>query len=313
MKPLISLVIELSQTYENFEVILVDDGSTDMSGEMCDKYALKDSRVKAYHKANGGLSDARNFGVCKAAGDLISFVDSDDYVTEDYVEYLYDLMERYNVDLSCAGKMDVYNAESLQLRNREIIETVLPTEASLKNMCDTSVSACVRLYKKDLLLKYPYPLGRLFEDLATTCKIIGDCRRVAFSNKIIYFYVLRRGSLSHSVINEKQYDVFWAAKEQLDYISKVCPGALVAAQIRYVKETMNFLTRLFLSKTKEKKYHFQRVRNLVMPYIRVPIMDNRTSINVKVSSLAICMGYIPSEFLWLLKRIVKRFLRGTAI
>ena len=107
MNPLISLVIPvynvekyldkcmesvLAQTYDNFEVILVDDGSTDSSGKMCDGYAERDSRVTVYHKQNGGLSDARNFGVEHCNGDLVSFIDSDDYVTEDYLEYLWYLM-----------------------------------------------------------------------------------------------------------------------------------------------------------------------------------------------------------------------------
>lgn len=88
--------IIVAQTYENLEIWLVDDGSPDRCGEICDEYAEKDNRIKVIHKENGGLSDARNVAIDKTTGEWITFVDSDDYVTEDYVEVLYRLVERYH-------------------------------------------------------------------------------------------------------------------------------------------------------------------------------------------------------------------------
>ena len=95
------------QTYRNLEIILVDDGSTDNSGAMAEKFALEDKRVKAFHKENGGSSSARNLGIEKASGDFIGFVDSDDYITPDCYEKLLDCGRRRNVKLVCAGRWDV--------------------------------------------------------------------------------------------------------------------------------------------------------------------------------------------------------------
>ena len=112
MNPLISLIIPvynvekylakcmesvLAQTYDNFEAILVDDGSTDSSGKMCDEYAKKDTRVLVFHKENGGLSDARNYGVERAHGELVAFLDSDDFVSNDYLFHLYSLIQKTEV------------------------------------------------------------------------------------------------------------------------------------------------------------------------------------------------------------------------
>ena len=91
----------IGQTYENLEIILVDDGSPDQCGAICDRFAQEDTRIKVYHKPNGGLSDARNYGVNRASGTYIAFIDSDDYISPHYIEYLYQLMVKYDADVSC--------------------------------------------------------------------------------------------------------------------------------------------------------------------------------------------------------------------
>ena len=187
MHPLISLVIPVynvetylvkcldsvaGQTYDNFEVILVDDGSTDGSGKLCDAYAEKDSRFVVYHKENGGLSDARNYGVAKAAADLVSFIDSDDYVTEDYLEYLWDLMAKFDSDMSCARCKQIPEGANVSLNHDPCTEVVLDPGRATERICCISFAACSRLYKKQYLLEYPFPVGRLYEDLATVHKLV---------------------------------------------------------------------------------------------------------------------------------------------
>lgn len=324
MNPLISLVIPVynvekylprcmetvfAQTYDNFEIILVDDGSTDSSGKMCDEYAAKDDRVRVFHKENGGLSDARNFGVQKARGDLVSFIDSDDCVTEDYLQYLYDLKEKYGADMACADSIVVKEGKTPKVSIIKPEEKKLNTEESLRRICHTSVSACHKLYKKDILLEHPYPKGRLYEDTAVTCRIVASSDNTAFSNKIIYYYFIREGTISHNIISEKQYDLFWASNEQLQYISREFPAVRRASECRCIHDAMWFLDNLFSYHSENEKIHFQRARKFAKPYLLSGLVDKQATINMRISSIAIWMGYLPSKIFWKTKFLVKRIKR----
>ena len=226
MNPLISLVIPvynvekyldkcmesvLAQTYDNFEVILVDDGSTDNSGKMCDEYAKRDSRVIVYHKPNGGLSDARNFGVEHCNADLVSFIDSDDYVTEDYLEYLWYLMNKYDSDVSSANYYRIQEGDrkdysidaNFQLNDYSISKSEAITKL-LYGVKGFGTSACIKLYKKELLYLFPFPYKKQPEDVAVMYKIIWKSNRVAIGTKSIYRYVQRNTSYVHSTLTDKK-------------------------------------------------------------------------------------------------------------
>ena len=205
----------INQTYTNIEIILIDDGSTDNSGIIADILAKKDERIRVFHKDNGGLSDARNYGVNKASSDWVMFIDSDDYYELFAVEYLVRVQERYNADLIASGLESVskYNI----FKNRNINESdidealYLTTEQALENMFyakSFSPSACGKLIKKDLLLKYPYPKGKLFEDMATTYKHIHGANRIYSVPIKIYKYFKRDGSIVNSKFNPGYLYVF---------------------------------------------------------------------------------------------------------
>lgn len=322
MNPLISIIIPvynvekyldkcmqsvLAQTYGNFEVILVDDGSTDNSGKMCDEYAEKDHGITVYHKPNGGLSDARNFGVERCNADLVSFIDSDDCVTEDYLAYLWFLMEKYSCKVSCASNMSVPEGKSFSLTNDKVTEVKLDTAKALERICYTSVSACARLYQKELLLKHPFPVGRLYEDLANTYKIIAECDYVVFSDKQIYIWVQRESSITHSGINEKQLDIFWATANLNQYIADHFPACQIAASVRCIKAVSVFLIRAFqcCNKEDEKKY-FRIAKNFALPHLKNAIKDRDAPARLKIACIAICCGYYPSRFVWKARERQKR-------
>ena len=192
MKPLISVILPIynvaqflprciesvcSQTYDNLEIILVDDGSPDDCGDICDKYAEKDNRIVVVHKQNGGLSDARNKGAEIANGEYITFIDSDDYVTDTYVEYLYSLIEKYHTRMSlCTHTVVFEKGNNIIYGNGK--DEVLTTEICLERMLYDDVintSAWAKLYETEMVRKFPYPVGKLFEDIATTYKFFMEC------------------------------------------------------------------------------------------------------------------------------------------
>ena len=296
----------LSQTYKNFEAILVDDGSNDNSGKICDEYASKDLRIKVFHKKNGGLSDARNYGVERSSADFITFIDSDDYVTEDYIEHLWYLMDKYNSDASCAMIKMVNDDQMFSLKNDSASAITLDAGQSIERICCTSFAAVGRLYKKKSLLKHKFPVGKLYEDIATVYKLICECNKVTFSDKQIYFWVQRDGSITHSGINESQLDIFWALDALYDYICAYFVQYKNAADFRYLMDTVYFLS-LVCSRCKREESikYFKIARKRVIPHLKGANERKEATLRYKLASLCIYLGYYPYKVLFELRKLQK--------
>ncbi len=228
----------LAQTYENLEVILVDDGATDTSGTICDDFAAKDSRVKVIHKENGGLSSARNTGLEAATGECIAFVDSDDWIEPDAYAHLLGLMEKHQVKLVCGGRYDVsgktgQRTVGLCPRREEVISgEELAGRIFLWDGCDSS--ACDKLYHRSLLKNFRYPEGKVCEDVPVTYKIVLQADLVAMSDKPFYNYYHRPGSISMAFsITEKTFHFSQHTEVIYPYIRDNHPA--IAAQARYLR------------------------------------------------------------------------------
>ena len=200
----------LCQTYRNLEVWLVDDGSPDRCGEICDEYAKKDSRVKVIHKENGGLSDARNAALDVFQGEWVTCVDSDDFITPDYIETLYGLCVKYNCKMSVADWYIFPMGTNPVMPKRTVHEYKFGKDEALTAMFNQrhfDVSACIKLYHRSLFEGVRYPKGMLFEDLQTTFKLMLKCDSgVAYSNKMIYYYMFRPNSIEGEKFSEKKMD-----------------------------------------------------------------------------------------------------------
>lgn len=202
------------QTYKNFEIILVNDGSTDNSGKLCDEYSEKYSNVKVFHKENGGLSDARNFGVQKAKGEFITFLDPDDYLEAYSLELLAGIQEKYNCDIvstrvKATELYNVYSNYSLMKRDFENVthmDNDVFLEEALYDIVAT-VSACGKLYRKSIL-EIPFPKGRIYEDLYIISEHVGKANKIVHTPLQIYNYYKRQGSIVNSKFTSKQYDFF---------------------------------------------------------------------------------------------------------
>ena len=228
----------LAQTYENLEVILVDDGAKDSSGAICDAFASKDSRVKVIHKENGGLSSARNAGLEVAAGEYIGFVDSDDWITPDAYAHLMTLAEKYDVKLVCGGRYDVSGKTGETTvglcppREEVVSSEELVGRIFLWDGCDSS--ACDKLYHRSLLEHFRYPEGMVCEDVPVTYKIILQTDRVALSDWPFYHYYHRPGSISTTkTITEKTFHFSRHTEGIYPYIRENHPA--IEPQARYLR------------------------------------------------------------------------------
>lgn len=189
----------LNQTYRNLEIFLVDDGSPDRSGEICDGYAAVDKRIKVIHKENGGLSDARNVALDIMTGEYVTFIDSDDYVAEDYVEYLYKLIEENGVRLSVSWHQVFAEGASKEMCTCPVIVKTVDRDVALSEIFYQRIfdsSAWAKMYHRSLFLDgIRYPKGWLYEDLSTTYRLMMKCSRIALSNYRSYFYLHRSTSI----------------------------------------------------------------------------------------------------------------------
>ena len=202
------------QTYKNFEVILVNDGSTDNSGELCDEYSEKYSNVRVFHKENGGLSDARNFGVQKAKGEFITFLDPDDYLEVYSLELLASIQEMQDCDIvsTRVKATELYNVYSNRSLTEEDIKNVIVMNRDIfleEAFYDkvATVSACGKLYRKSIL-EIPFPKGRIYEDLYIISEHVGKANKIVHTPLQIYNYYKRQGSIVNSKFTSKQYDFF---------------------------------------------------------------------------------------------------------
>lgn len=221
----------LNQTYSNLEIILVDDGSPDNCGAMCDQFARDDDRVKAYHKANGGLSDARNYGVKRANGSYIAFIDSDDYIALDYIEYLYQLIQKYNSDISvcCMVKTEDNQTEygfDTTLPAEQLLTGREASMGLLDNLYMVLVTACGKLYRSEIVKKYPFPVGKKHEDEATTCKYYYEARNVAVGNRCLYAYYQNPESITHTKGRKLNTDALWAMEHRARFYEEKNEGRI---------------------------------------------------------------------------------------
>lgn len=191
----------LKQTYTNLQIILVDDGSPDNCGKICDEYAKKDSRIEVIHKANGGLSDARNVGISKAKGRYIGFVDSDDYIKEDMYEILLNLIKKYDADVSICNLYDVIDGNEC-IRNKENgIREYSRIDILKEILLDKNIQSYAwnKLYKKELFDEIKYPIGKKYEDIGTTFYLFEKCNKIVVTSEPEYYYLKRADSLVNNV------------------------------------------------------------------------------------------------------------------
>ncbi len=191
----------VNQTYNNLEIILVDDGSPDNCPKMCDAWAKKDKRIKVIHKANGGLSDARNAGINVASGDFLFFVDSDDLLDNKCLEILMDNIIQTESDLSiceCYRFTDKTKICNNIKNNYEVLNQENICEMLLKQNSINLVMAQTKLYKKDLFKDLMFEVGKIHEDEFIAHKIYIRCNKVVITSAQLYLYYLRNGSITQS-------------------------------------------------------------------------------------------------------------------
>ena len=255
----------LEQTYPHLEVILVDDGSPDHCGDMCEAFREKDDRVKVLHKENGGLSDARNAGLDVATGDYVFFVDSDDFIEKDSVLTLLTALKEDGAEMAIGGHAAIYDSGTVLDRSTGERSALEPKKALERMLYDDGIdlSAWAKLYKRELFEGVRFPKGRLFEDAATTYKLMDKCQRISVHSLPQYNYMIRTNSITGTGFTPRKMDLIRSTEEMGAYVTEKYPDLEGAAQRRLMYAYLSTLSQLAMS-----TQSFPKEKKVLMEYIR---------------------------------------------
>lgn len=245
----------ITQTHTNLEIIIIDDGSTDGSGAICDAYAAKDARIQVIHQENRGLSAARNRGIELAYGEYLHFVDSDDYLLPDCIEMLLKLCVDYDADMSIGthtrlehGKTVSHKANA-SLPEPELFVGPQKMEAYLRYR-KLPATAWGKLYAAHLFRNIRYPEGKVYEDIAIFHHLLHAANRIVHTTKNAYVYRKRPGSITTSSFSIQDLDVLAARKDLLSFIAEANPSLLPHAQAALVATCSNLMRRIATSENR---------------------------------------------------------------
>lgn len=287
----------LGQTCENLEIILVDDGSPDGSGKLCDDYARKDSRIRVIHKENGGLSSARNAGLDVATGEYIAFVDSDDWLVPEAYEWMLAAMKRHKVSMVCAGRYDVdedtgEKTVGLCPEREEVISgEEMAGRIFTWDHCDSS--ACDKLCHRSLFESQRYPEGVVCEDLPVTYRLALKAGQVAMLDKPVYHYYHRSGSITTAALSDKTFHYSQHTRKIYAEICKNHPK--IANQVRFLRVRSLYHLLLTLEqagKDQRKQYAGQvkATRRELRTHLAFVLTCDNMGIQEKITDVLLAAG-----------------------
>lgn len=280
----------LAQTFTDFEVWLVDDGSPDNCGLICDEYARSDSRVRVIHKPNGGLSDARNAALEKLSGRYVFFVDSDDWIANDALETTYEAIMRTGAKVATGNAVSVNEdgrisslyepvQEETVLRGKEMLSTLLRP------------NAWNRLYDSSLFQGVRYPKGRLYEDVFVYHKILDQIDSMVLTGKVSYYYLVREGSIMNTQYNICFTDIIDAVYERACWLDSICEYELANETKMFVYSQVA-VAFAYLDKTKpECKKRLEEVKQIYGSVFKDLMASKKVSVKQKIRLLV--LRYMP--------------------
>ena len=266
----------LSQTYTDLEVILVNDGSTDTSGEICEQYKLLDHRIIVIHKENGGQATARNMALEIAKGDYIGFIDSDDYIAPEMYKTLLSSLEANGCDISICSR---YHVDELSGKEYPIFcldhQLVMDSKESLKRLCIydcVDSSPCDKLFKRALFEEIRYPIGYICEDVDVVFRLLYKAQKIVHCGIPLYYYLQRKGSTSHSGFSEKTKGLVIYHKNVSNFVKEKHPEFSEEADYFFISRLLIIYDIIVSSKY--KGHYKKEIERLIWQNKRV-VQTNR--------------------------------------
>lgn len=288
----------INQTYKNLEIFLVDDGSTDRSGQICDEYKKIDDRIIVIHKENGGLSSARNAALDLLKGKYIYFLDSDDFAALDMIETRVKFMEDYNVDIvmgtdySFYGEIENSTKHILFDNKPEVFTRIEAIKLMFLNK-KLYHDAAGPLYKSVLFKEIRFPIGMLYEDFATSYYVVSNANKVLWIDDRRQFYRLRVNSIMHSMVTERDMVIFDIAEKVMHDMVELYPEVKCAAIRQTVVTFLKFYSRILYTGFNSFKNEQKRIRDCIDKYGKTFIKSGYATNNDIIKLFAFRMGKLP--------------------
>lgn len=287
------------QTYENLEIILIDDGSTDQSGVLCDSFAQDDDRIIVLHKSNGGLSDARNKGIEICKGKFITFVDSDDYLDTDCVAKLYTALTRNKADVACCEmKIITDDGRILNQYNNSLKESVYEGRDAVKElllMRGIDTSAPGKLYKAELFQKRRYPVGKLFEDIPVMYDIALDQTRFVHVCYPGYYYFYRTDSISKKEFRPARMDGYFFVEDAIRRTVEKYPDLKNVTELTRFSNAFNILMSINSPKEYIEYYRLVKATLCKNRWVALTSKESKKSLRMKAA-----ISLLPTRFMQML-------------
>lgn len=318
MRPLVSVIIPAynceayiertveslrNQTYDNLEMIIVDDGSKDGTAQLCARLEQMDSRIHFFSKENGGAASARNYGMKQASGEYIAFVDADDEVLLSYIEYMYELLQKYTASVAMCSCYKMRTDETIPRFPQDSIEKVMnPTDALFSLFYRKEVTAypVLKLWKRDILLEAEFPEDMLYgEDFVFVYKMLQKCEKIVYGSKILYIYYQNQNSINHNV-NYAQLVHSWEVFTSTIFkdVKEKYPELMDAARSKNYILAIDYYNRIF------KMNDECELRKRLLRYIKESGFGVSRDINCKSLNriLGILGGIWPAGLCFLCRR-----------
>lgn len=289
------------QTHTNLEIILVDDGSTDASGSLCDRWAAADKRVTVYHKANGGLSDARNYGIDRAHGTYLGFVDSDDRIDKTMYASLLEAALSFDAEVAvcrikrCESTRDYATREFSYPASPVVFTGETATRELFQMKMDES--SCNKLFKATLFDNVRYPKGKTNEDFAVLYKLLLQANRVVYRQEMLYHYIRREGSITTQGFSQKQFDKYFNCLEMVQFIEDTKKNLSADAKQYLWQQTFRLIKDLYLRGLQKQYSQPCRVMRKTLRAAGPEICGSK-EIPLKEKIVFLAAGYMPGLYVW---------------
>jgi len=296
----------MNQSFRDLEIILVDDGSSDSSGDICDNYAKKDTRIKVIHKENGGLSDARNTGTSQATGKYLIYIDSDDYIDTDMLKILYEDITKNDVDMAVCGIYDVYEGvkRSQCSEKEQFVCSYIEAFRLMLIGQKIKVSICNSLLKREILSSVRFVVGKHYEDVYFRTDLLPLIKKVSINTMSLYYYIHRSASITTGKFNKSSWDIIKAYERNLKVVEKNYPELRDVAEFRIQWAYFVVMDRMMDNKHYWEIPGYQKVRKTLKKKAFSIIRSQYFHKTRRIAAVAL---FINVKLYYLLLRLQKKY------